>query len=77
MHRILTDNYPEDHPMAQHARIAARQKELTEQYIREETFKLTPYEEKLLARGLANARKRARLACLQRKHDEVRRGSAR
>jgi len=58
------------HPLAQHAWIARRQTELTAQYICEGTFKLTPAEEKLLARAKLNARKKAKLDFLQRKHDE-------
>jgi len=74
----MTDPYPLAHPLDQHVWIAKRQKELEAQYIREERFKLTPAEEKLLARGIAAARRRAQVDYLQRKYDdEIKRGSAR
>ncbi len=57
------------HPLDQHAWITRRQKELEAQYIREGTFRLTAAEERLLAQGIRNARKRHKIDFLQRKHD--------
>jgi hypothetical protein len=71
MRSWLKPPYPPPHPDEQTAWIAKRQKELEAQYVREETFKLTPLEEKLLARGKLNARKKAKVDFLQSKYDDV------